>query len=92
MKWIYRGIDTRFYLLWWTSEAAALIRGRRHYDAVMHATADLLELARSRGAVAGDEGLVVALGGHHIEGRVLCQLPFYQDCVAVALCHYVDGC
>lgn len=57
----------------------------------MHAAADLLEFTRSRGAVTGGERLVVALGSHHIEGRVLCLLPFYQDCAAVALCHYVNG-
>lgn len=79
-------------LLWRASQAAALIRRSWHYDAVLHATVDILEFTGSGGAVAGDEGLVVALGGHHIEGCVLCLLPFYQDRVTVALCHYTNRC
>lgn len=83
--------NTCLNLLWRTSHAAALIRWSRDYDAVMHATADIAEFARCGRAVAGDEGLVVTLGGHHVEGCVLRQLPFYQDCVTVALCHHIDG-
>lgn len=37
----------------------------------MHATADIVELARPRRAVAGDEGLVVTLSSHHVVGFVL---------------------
>lgn len=79
-------------LLRGASHAAALIRGRRDDDAVVHAAAHVVESAGRGRAVAGDEGLVVTLGSHHVEGRVLRLLPLHQQRVPGALPHHGDGC
>lgn len=84
-------INTCFNLLWRASEAAALIWRRRHYDAIVHATLDVLEYAWIGGAVTGNQVLVVSLSSHKVEGCFHHLLPFDQDCVAVAFCHCSDG-
>lgn len=84
--------NTCFDLLWWASEAAALIRRSGYYDAVVHATANVLEHARAGGAVTGEGGAVIGLSGHHVERRVTLSLPFHHDCAAVAWCLCSNRC